>query len=423
MSAALPSATHGLSPAEPAADLNDPVDVFDVAARLESSGGGDAAAERLGYADVFHQAAENYHLPETLPPPPVTGSGWHGGLWRAAAMLAGVIICLTTLGVAPQPTETFIAGASCWLAVQVIGSMLWWGIGRGQIAAAARSALLALPVLAVPAAAMSLAWKDAVILAWALWGWVAAVSACLNPGRRLAVLCMLGAGVSVAMRFVVTPQFPVLGGSVVIGAGTAAAVLVLLRRGATKTIKPLRVYYPVGWSAAYVALQLLAIWMAYLVLDSSFIAAAIGAIVGTAVSEVVLDLAGYLARVAVMQTSRWTFARGLAAAAGLLGVVLVALGSVGAAWWFALWWGAPVTAELLSCVLLISAISSGVSYALRLGSAPQAAAMAGLSVFLMFLVLLGHRAEHLTVQVAIAVAVVGVAVVIAATRLSSTKAW
>lgn len=423
MSAALSLLTDGLSPTDPEPDRNDPVDLFDAAARLESSGGGDAAAERLGYADVFHQAAEQYRTPQSWSPPPVTASGWVSGIWRAATMLAGVVICLTTLSVAPQPVQTFIAGASCWLAVQVVGSMLWWGIGRGQISAAARSALVALPMIAVPAAIMSLLWMDPVILAWALWGWSVAVCACLAPGRWLAAACALGAILSVTMRFAVVPQFPVLGGLVVIGAGTCAAVLMLLRRGATKTIKPLSVYYPVSWALAFVILQLLGIWMAYLALENSFIAVAIGAIVGTAVSEVALDLSGYLARVAVMQTSRWSSARWLAAGAGLLGVALVALCSAASAWWFAHWWGVLVTMELVSCVLLISAISSGVSYALRLGSVSQATAMAGLSVVLMLAVLLGHRVESVAAQVAIAVVVVGVAVVIAATRLSSTKAW
>ena len=52
MSAALSLLTGGLSPTDPEPDRNDPVDLFDAAARLESSGGGDAAAGRLGYADV-----------------------------------------------------------------------------------------------------------------------------------------------------------------------------------------------------------------------------------------------------------------------------------------------------------------------------------------------------------------------------------
>lgn len=423
MSAANASVVKGLAPGPTVTDLNEAVDPFDAAARLESAGFGDLSASRRGFSDIFHQAAEQFRIP-SLPNSVTTPlPDWVAGMWRAIAMASGVVVCLCTLSINSGAVEGFAAGAGCWFVVQVVGAILWWGLGQGKNQDAARIALVALPLFGVVSAVLSLALGDIVVVAWTLWGWSSAVGACLRPGRGFSLSCLAAACFAVVTRFVLAPGLPTAGGLIVIAVATVLACRVLLFQGGWGPMTALTVARPVRWMAACVVVQLLGIWLIYISLDHAFIAVAIGAIVGSAANEVVGDGATYLARRFAATCSSWRTARWMTGGAGLVGILVVSGISIAAACWFASWWQIPITFALLTAVPLVTTIGCGVSYSLRFGSATEATLIAAIGLGLIAIAVLARSTGTEPLEWAVGVLLISVGFAVSAARLASPRAW
>lgn len=221
-----------------------PVDHLEVAARLEASGFGDAAAARGGSVDVFAYAVElelggardSLGAPradaaeERDHPSGSTTTGrchrpWLEAWGRSVLLLAGAVTCSAAVGSAALPASTLlVAGVVGWVGSQVCAGAAWRrrGLGDDRAAAAVGSWLAVAVVVLVGTVAIGLGsaraagvwrwrWADwagpLVVTVWATYAVAAAVLGVVGrTGRVTRVAVSAGAigaaGVAVGDRTV-----------------------------------------------------------------------------------------------------------------------------------------------------------------------------------------------------------------------------
>lgn len=399
--------------------ISPPVDVFDATARLEASGTGDLRASRNGFADVFDQARNQFKPPAVDERVPVARPRFSLSVWRALALLSGMLLCLALLSTSVGPIVTFGAGAGCWLSAQVTSSVLWWGRNEVQQPRAARAALGILAIELAFATGISINTGDATVAGWTLWGWASAVGICWLPTRKFSVSCCLGAMLVWAARiFLDADTGAVIGAAFVLGA-VIVGVWALIRTDDVVTEPVEGMGVAAAWAMACVIAQLSAIGLAYRSLGTAFIALAVGAIISTALSESSLEATGYLVKSAVTRMSSWRGARILSTAIGLCCVALMGTASVLAGVTFAIARGIPITGDLVVLSALLSAVSTGIGLSMRLGSAITAALIAVGGALLTGIVTSGFLGTSSFVGL---VATAGAAL-FSASRMSSPRAW
>lgn len=139
-------------------------DIFEVTARLESSGVSRAVARAQGHDSVFDYAERLIEAVPDAEAQPARArrearnrASVRASLVRAAVMVFGVVVCATSLPPAPE-MAIFLMAASGWVAGQAVSAAAWyaWGAGRRRDGMAAAGIVGgALLVIGAVAAAVS----------------------------------------------------------------------------------------------------------------------------------------------------------------------------------------------------------------------------------------------------------------------------
>ena len=169
--------------------LDDSVDRFDAAARLEAHGFSQRTARKHGYADVFQVAASALlgRSGQSASAKAQTGQV-RAALARAALMLIGLILCLAMVH-QDSPTALFLAGGWAWISSQVTSALVWWGRGRDRIPLASRLADAWAAAMLVAALGVAVTLGSPAVLGWTCWAVTAAiVLGAGRPGRALMVV-------------------------------------------------------------------------------------------------------------------------------------------------------------------------------------------------------------------------------------------
>ncbi|MDO5683814.1 MAG: hypothetical protein Q4G46_13435 [Propionibacteriaceae bacterium] len=149
------------------------VDAFEVSARLEMSGCGDRFAQGLGYESVFEHAQAVWHWTEIPADSPRDPSRFGEALKRSLFVLAGVALCLSIVD--QDPVAIALTGVAAWVGSIVVGSVLWWGHGRGDRGMGSRVGLGLGAVVIIAGVIGSLATGDPAVAVAALWGITAGI--------------------------------------------------------------------------------------------------------------------------------------------------------------------------------------------------------------------------------------------------------
>lgn len=167
------------------------VDEFEVGARLEMSGYGDRFAQGLGYPSVFEHAHVVSGFAEIPAERRRVRSDFGEAVKRSLFVLAGIVLCLTV--VTGGPPAVALTGAAAWVGSIVVGSVLWWGHGRGDRALGSRAALASGAVVVTAGLVGALVTGDPAVAAGALWGCTAGITMIGTITMARVVVVLLGA--------------------------------------------------------------------------------------------------------------------------------------------------------------------------------------------------------------------------------------
>lgn len=353
------------------------VDVFDATARLESQGFGDAHAIRAGYHDAFdhaaHLLADQGHRVVVTPRP---AAGLAPAIARALALLGGVALCVMTLANGDHPPAVFAAGAASWLGGQILGAVLWWGLGQGRLAAASATALRLAIAVVVCCAVVALAWAQPAIVAWAAWGVVGAVGTCLLAGWRFTGIVAAGAALSLTGLALPGTRFDGAVAYAVIAGATGWALLVLARRagGAAPAWTP-ALTRSVGWTTLQVAALLGILALLFGRLGPAFIVIATAGLLASAAADPLHEFCARSARSVASVSTTWRIALWASGTVGVLAVWAVTGVGELTGWATAAVLGLPWTVPLATAAIAVSALTAAASILLRSGHAPTSALM------------------------------------------------
>lgn len=283
------------------------VDVLDVAARLEASGMSDRTAfQRHGRSDVFALAAaitggQGVFSGASARPEPRTD--WAEPLRRAVLLLAGVMLVSGVFEVLYVPTHmVWIVGATGWIGGQLVASIAWFHLGRGQAALGLRRAGAA-TVLVVTAAAMvpavlapDPASTSLGMVLGSVWtAYACSISLLVCAGRSQSALVLVSLGLlTIAGETIVRPASYAT--AVLVVAATTAGLVVLLSLKlvlaaggpSVPRLSDLRAATPAALQAGLLATSLLVL------LDtiprSSATPVVLATVVGAAMAEVAIAL-------------------------------------------------------------------------------------------------------------------------------------
>lgn len=401
------------------------VDLYDVAARLELRGVGDAVASARGYRDIFEWAADvaprgtnRPDAPRRLP----SSDGLRRAWSRSAVLTAGVLLCLPLMprdGIVPL----FAAASVGWLAAQVSSTALWWGIGRAQPAAGARLALRLGLTMLVAASALALLTGWWTTPLWAIWGASAAAANTVWASRRTALLLLVSAGAVAAPVVLLEADWRHWPAHLFV-LGFGGCVYIRLDRMARTRSGPLSGSLPLlGWSVVTaVTLQGLLATLMMAQGDRFVLIATAGVVAGIA-SEPILEQVSRRVRATAAASSHWRRARLHMIAQGVfwtLAVGFLSLAVAGLVSWLILAQApSPIVA---TSAFTVAALSGAVGLFMRTGSARGAARVALFATAVALCansLLLDHPWSYAALGVATSVLVV----TLAARRLSLPLAW
>lgn len=268
------------------------VDIYDAAARLESQGYGDSTARTSGYRDVFEMAGglmigtrsrRERRSPTGIPVMLMAALG------RMLVLLGGVIISLTVLPQNAAPYAVFVTGAVGWICGQGASAGIWRGMSTSRPLAAA-SALGSAPIFLGLAAVVSLAIGSWAPLLWALWSMSASVMVIIRPGMRMVFLAVLGAAVSFGASLH-SHGLGVACAVVVIVVAGCLAVRLIRQEDGTFGIHDRSVTAAQLMGASQAAGQLVLLGMVLIMLGPEFfVSVAIAGLVAGALSDPILEL-------------------------------------------------------------------------------------------------------------------------------------
>lgn len=178
------------------------VDLWDVTARLEASGFSDSAARAAGHGSASEWARELIAERERSGARnrrSRAASSRHllvAALGRAVVMLAGVVICASTMPRRSTEVVVFAVAAIGWMTAQVVSASLWHGLGRGSRGEAVRGAMLVAGLMVLVGIGTWIAVGQPTVLIWVLWASSAPLLATLRPGPTLVIWTGLAGGLS-----------------------------------------------------------------------------------------------------------------------------------------------------------------------------------------------------------------------------------
>lgn len=334
-SAAHPMAGAGRVPAGPGAGADRRptpedaaaigVDLWDVTAHLEASGFSDRAARAAGHASTAGWAQQL--LGERDPAPRGrTRRGRRSArshlLWaalgRAVVMLAGVVICVSTMPRESVEVVVFVIAAAGWLTAQVVSAALWHGLGRGPRGDAVRGAMITCGIMVLLGIATWIALREPTVMIWVLWACSAPLLVTLRPGPLLVALVGIAGALS-ALAWTFGAYWQVL----VLAVGATALASVAAASAAGEAIRTARSRIVPGTvGAVTVALiQTLAHLGLLLVIflrigPGAFAAVAIAGLVAGVLADPLFAVARIFGRWVSSHLTRWFPGRTLAGAIG-----------------------------------------------------------------------------------------------------------
>jgi hypothetical protein len=277
------------------------VDELEVAARLEASGLSDRSARaRHGAADVFALAAVLHGSQAGPTADPVRRAvpwGLLDSLRRALLLVSGVLLAAAVLDVLDLATGmVWVVGVTGWVGGQLVSSIAWSRLGRGQgpdgLRRAAWAALLVLVVAALAPTLFSGAAPaltgTLLCLVWAAYA--SAVSLLVCAGRTNAALATVLVGlvpVSIALAGGEAWSPVVILASAAASACGVIALAVRLVLAAGRPARPARSDWraavPAATQAALLAASLLALLQT--VPDGSTTPLVVASVVGAAAAD------------------------------------------------------------------------------------------------------------------------------------------
>ena len=190
-----PSALTGPTRPEDAATIG--VDLWDVQAHLEASGYSDGAARSAGHASAAAWARELVSARTATgvaeaPGNPGEARHLSQALQRALIMLAGVVICASTMPDTSRETVVFAVAAAGWITGQMVSAAIWHGLGRGSRSDAVRFAGVTAALMLVIGIAAAVVLAEATVLIWVGWACAAPLLMTLRPGPVLVAGVLIG---------------------------------------------------------------------------------------------------------------------------------------------------------------------------------------------------------------------------------------
>ncbi|MEA5154279.1 hypothetical protein [Raineyella sp.] len=319
------------------------VDLWDVTARLEASGFSDAAARAAGHSSASEWAREL--IADRARSGPLDrqtrveprGHLLTAALGRAIVMLAGVVICASTMPRRSTEVVVFAVAAIGWMTAQVVSAALWHGLGRGSRGEAVRGAMVVAGLMVLVGVGMWIAVGQPTVLIWVLWASSAPLLVTLRPGWSLVAWTGLAGGLcALAWLFGEAWQtLAVAGAATTLAAVSAGSVAGAAMRDARPGIvrgTTAAVVMAAIQTAAHLAL-LLAVFLR--VGPGAFAAVALAGLAAGVLADPLFALARMGGGWVGGRFTSWIFGRSLAASAGppllatlcavALGVALVVL--------------------------------------------------------------------------------------------------
>ncbi|WP_026927496.1 hypothetical protein [Granulicoccus phenolivorans] len=419
-------------------------DIYEVTARLESSGVSRGVAAAHGYESVFDFA---HTITEQVPAEEMQASRQrHSGrnrvslrasLIRMVVMLCGVILCATSL---PQASEmaVFLMAASGWIVGQAVSASAWyaWGAGRRRdgMAAAGVVGLVLLVVSAIAAAVSGLPG----LLVWVGVGAATPILLLLANGAVLVVAGVATAaicGISWFARnhYAWAPSALAPVGIPLAYAITAVAVLVaavLLVR----EVRGARPRYVRGGARALIVALLQVLFQLVVLLQiflgvgaSEFGAVALAVMAAGALTDPLLTVQAMWTHRVSQRSDSWRRGR---FQIGLLGVVIVVIVLVITAAAVLIVLSDPYRITLnepaiVAAAVLCSAVICGTNILLRTGSRLSAMLFAALAELLVAITLFfpADEPSGFYAMAAMAALISLLALLVAAARFGHPTAW
>lgn len=211
---ALTESTHDDHRPNPADAVAIGVDLWDVTAHLEASGFSDSAARAAGHASA---AAWAQHLisgqitpgPRSPAHPSARSQLLWAALGRSVVMLAGVVICASSMPRRSLEVVLFAVAAGGWLTGQMVSAALWHGLGRGSRDDAVRGAMLTAGVMVLLGVATWVTLREPTVMIWVVWACSTPFLLTLRPGPSL-VAWIGAAGLLCGMAWRFGEQWQVL---------------------------------------------------------------------------------------------------------------------------------------------------------------------------------------------------------------------
>lgn len=356
------------------------VDSYDVAARLEAGGYGDAVARKMGYDHVFDWAYVLTKNRGALGEPKRRGEGLRPLANVAARILilfSGVALCLAVLPPNATVALMFISGATGWIWTQTVSAGIWRALSGGSRRWAASVGLTSAIPLVVLAVIISVIVSSPAPLLWGSWAISSSILVIMRGGLKLAAVAVAVALLTIILGGV-SPTLGTVAAVVGILGATGDAVWSLIAdkaRPVAPTPDTLKVQ---ALGAIQAAAQVSIFLMLLNVIGPvSFVAVAIAGLIGAATSDAALDLTQIGTRTIATRTTSWRLGRSATAGAGAASALGIAMATIAIALLIHSYLAsADPRMPMLFATLLVTGVTIAASMFLRAGSAVGASATA-----------------------------------------------